>query len=76
MSDHQVGNYTNLCRSRGIHLVRNGVVTKTGPYIPVSLGFSCIGSSDSWENLGDENGCSTGMEWKSIRLKIVDGRTE
>ena len=76
VSDRMVGNVTNLCRRRRRLSVNDGVVTETGPYIPVSLGFSDIGSSGSWEDVMDENGCHTGLERRTFRLNVLDGRTD
>ena len=71
MSVNQVGDVTNLCRQRRNQDVTTGVVTETGPYIPVSLGFSMVEDSDSWEEMVDENGVSIGVEVKSFRLNIL-----
>ena len=77
ISDRQIGNVTDLCRQRRVRQVRTGIVTETGPYIPVSLGFSNDDNgSDSWEELLDDNGQPTGMEIRSFRLNIVNGSTE
>ena len=77
VSDRQIGNVTNLCRPRKRQHVQTGIVTETGPYIPVTLGFSNQeDDSESWDELIDENGRGTGIEVKSFRLNVVDGRTE
>jgi len=76
MSDRAVGNVTNLCRRRRRYFVSDGVATETGPYIPVSLGFSDMEYSGSWEDIRDENGCHTGLERRTFRLNILDGRTD
>ena len=34
------GNVTNLCRRRCQQVVRTGMITETGPFLPISLGFS------------------------------------
>ena len=77
MSVRQVGDVTNLCRQRRNQNVTTGIVTETGPYIPVSLGFSMVeDNSDSWEEMVDENGVSIGVEVRSFRLNIINGSTE
>ena len=70
------GGVTNLCRSRVPHKVVSGVITETGPFIPVSLGFSMSSGDSSWEEVVDEDGNPTGMERKSFRLNVIDGRKE
>ena len=46
MVEEERGNVTNLCRSRKRHIIREGVITETGPFLPVSLGFSMMRSED------------------------------
>ena len=76
MVEGVAGNVTNLCRRRTRHVVREGVITETGPYLPVSLGFNMeYGSSDEWEEILDSEGRPTGVERLSFKLNIVDGRT-
>ena len=70
------GGVTNLCIARGSHEVRSGIITETGPFIPVSLGFSMSSTDGSWEEVVDRDGNPTRMERKSFRLNVVDGRTE
>ena len=53
----------------------SGVITETGPLIPVSIGFSGA-DSESWEDVVDENGQPTGIEKKSFKLNVLDGSTE
>ena len=65
---------TNLCRARKVVPVDRGVITETGPQIPVSLGFSC-GESGDWEEILDEDGEPTGIE-RSFKLNVMDGSTE
>ena len=77
MAEGVAGNVTNLCRRRIRHVVREGVITETGPYLPVSLGFNMeYGSSDEWEEILDSEGRPTGVERLSFKLNIVGGRTE
>ena len=76
LADEVIGNVTNLCRARSCQAVESGIVTETGPYIPVTLGFnSHLDEEDVWEDVLDEDGNPTGMERLSFRLNIVDGRT-
>ena len=67
------GNITNLCRNRS---VKRGIITETGPVIPVSLGISFEESDGSWEEVVDEDGYATGVERKSFRINVVDGATD
>ena len=77
MTESAVGNVTNLCRSRKAPPVTEGVVTMTGPFIPVTVGFDQEASMESdWEEVLDSDGNPTGYERKSFKLNIVDGRTE
>ena len=50
--------------------------TETGPFIPISLGFSMMDTDSDWEEQVDSNGYSTGIERRSLRLNIYNGRTE
>ena len=75
MIEELAGNVTNLCRPRSIVTVDRGVVTETGPQIPISLGLSGRVSSD-WEEVLDEYGEPTGMERMSFKLNVLDGSTE
>ena len=60
-----------------IYVIRRGVITETGPYIPVSLGFSMVEDSDNeWEEVLDGEGRPTGLERRSFRLNILEGRTK
>ena len=77
LTDDCVGGVTNLCRERREHSIRSGIVTETGPFIPVSLGFSQVDMMDSdWEEVFDDNGQPTGVERRCFRLNVRDGRTE
>ena len=77
MVEEAAGNVTNLCRRRNKTAVPRGIVTETGPFIPVSLGFSGESAGDSdWEEVLDEQGRPTGVERKSFRLNVVNGETE
>ena len=77
LTDDCVGGVTNLCRDRRECNVRSGVITETGPFIPVSLGFSLVETDDSdWEEVLDSDGRPTGVEKRSFRLNVRDGRTE
>ena len=77
VSDSQAGNVTDLSRRRRIQEVRTGVITETGPYIPVSLGLSfCEPENDFWEEVLDDDGNPTGVERLSFRFNRNDGRTE
>ena len=77
MSDRNVGNVTDLCRRRKLPTVSQGVITETGPFIPVSLGFENVESDDGeWEEVTDEWGNPTGVERKSFKLNVQDLRTE
>ena len=76
MIEETSGNVTNLCRERRDPVVRQGVITETGPFIPISLGFSMVDSDSDWEEQVDNYGYSTGVERRSLRLNIYDGRTE
>ena len=59
-----------------MYSVRMGVITETGPVIPVSLGISGEEVDGSWEEMYDENGQATGMERRSFRLNVADGRVD
>ena len=77
VSDRNVGNVTNLCRRRLPQTVEAGVVTETGPFIPVTLGFGgSDDDNDCWEEVLDDFGNPTGMERLSFRLNVRDLRTE
>ena len=76
VSDSMGGNITNLCRNHRDYSVRRGIITETGPVIPVSLGISNGESDGSWEEVLDENGYATGVERKSFRINVVDGETD
>ena len=77
MSDRNVGNVTDLCRRRKLPTVSQGVITETGPFIPVSLGFWNVESDDGeWEEVTDEWGNPTGVERRSFKLNVQDLRTE
>ena len=77
MTEGLMGNVTNLCRRRNHHIIREGVVTKTGQFISVSLGFSLEESSEGdWAEVIDDEEHLRGMNRRCFRLKIVDGRTE
>ena len=77
MLEESAGNVTNLCRNREPANVQTGVVTETGPLIPVSLGFSDIEEDDGdWEEVLDDQGYPTGMERRSFKLNVVSGDTE
>ena len=67
MIDELTGNITNLCRQRVGVNVRQGVVTETSPYLPVSLGLSMDESDGVWEEVLDEEGQPTGIERMSFR---------
>ena len=70
------GNVTNLCRQRAPVRIRRGIITETGPYIPVTLGFSMDSSNEGWEEVYDEAGNPTGIERMSFRLNVENGLTE
>ena len=53
MVEEERGNVTNLCRSRKRHIIREGVITETGPFLPVSLGFSMMRSEELKESALD-----------------------
>ena len=72
VSDNVHGNVTDLCRSHRGYRVESGVITETGPFIPVSLGLSGVESEESWEELCDEEGRSTGVEIRTFRLNVVE----
>ena len=47
-------------------------MTETGPYIPVSLGFSCSDTvNEGWEEVLDEMGIPTGVERRSFRFRGI-----
>ena len=57
------GNFTNLCMNRRSHRVLEGVITETGPFIPVSLEFNQnMGPDNEWEEVLDNEGQLTGFE--------------
>ena len=77
MSDKNIGNVTDLCRKRRPPVVNQGIITETGPYIPVSLGFGEVDTGDEqWEEVLDEWGNPTGVERRSFKLNVQDLRTE
>ena len=69
-------NVRNLFRRRRLIKVNEEIVTETSPYIPVSLEFTSVDSEDEWEEVLDDKKRPTGVEKKSFRLNINDGRTE
>ena len=77
MLEEMAGNVTNLCRNREPVTVRTGVITETGPLIPVSLGFSDMEEDEGdWEEVLDDYSRPTGMERRSFKLNVVSGDTE
>ena len=76
MIEEEGGMVTNLCRQRVPVRVRNGLITETGPFIPVSLGFSVSVESEDWEEVLDMHGNPTGVERRTFRLNIENGSTE
>ena len=77
VTEDGIGAVTNLCRPRRQHQIRNGMITETGPYMPVSLGFSLAEPcSSDWEEVVDSDGFATGVERRCFRLNIEDGHTE
>ena len=71
------GGVSNLCRRRPSQVVGTGLVTETGPVIPVTLGFSLENEEGEWEEIfDDENRVVSGVERVSFRLNIIDGNVE
>ena len=57
--------------------MRQVVITETGLYIPVSLGYGEVDTGDEqWEEVVDEWGNPTGVERRSFKLNVQDLRTE
>ena len=75
VSESNWGNVTNLCRDRDYQMVTTGIITETGPYIPVSLGFNeneTHFEDGEWREVVDEYGVSTGLECKSFKVNRID----
>ena len=74
MSDRRFGDVTNLSRRRQEHQILDGIVTETGPYVPVSLGIVGVGSDHSDTSEDGITGCN--VRTRCFRLNVITGDTD